>query len=202
MSEIESKNEVIVPVKKVRKSRKYIEGEVILVDEEKLATPLPKEVSLTKANKVLKEKRPLTEKQQVNLKNLIELNRKRREESLAEREVIPSTLPEGKAVVTVKEKRSYKVKPVDTNSDMMEMIMEKMKMMEKSLSKPKTPKAKYERKKFVKQITTEEDTTDFNDTDVEEKVSRKMNERSMNLHELEQKLQNSNAYVRNNLSIF
>ena len=202
MSDLEEKNIIITPAKKVRKSRKYIEGEVILVDEEKLATPLPKEVSLTKANKVLKEKRPLTEKQQVNLKNLIELNRKRREESLAEREVIPSDIPEGKAVVTVKEKRTYKVKPVNTSPDLMEKIMEKMEKMEKCMVKPKTPKAKYERKKFVKQVTTEDDTTDFNDTDVDEKVSRKMNERSMNLHELEQKLQNSNAYVRHNLSIF
>ena len=218
----EVKNEVLPPVKKERKSRrKYVEGEVILVDQEKLQQPLPSEVSLTKANKVLKQKRELSDKQKDNLKKLIELNRVRREESLKQREDIPDPVPEGKAVVTIKSKRTYSKQPQqvqqvqNVQNDYMEKMMERLNGIEQKLERPHQPKESKERKerprrtrtkpekKFVKEEedTTELDSTEL-DTDKEETINKKVQNRLHQIKEIENKLQNTNSYTRSGLSIF
>jgi hypothetical protein len=87
------------------RSKKVVQdGDTLLVDKSKIPAKYL-EVPAKEINKLLtkpREKKPLSEKQQANLQRLIELNKKRREEKLAQMKVNVDDLgeiPEDKVVV-------------------------------------------------------------------------------------------------------
>ena len=83
------------------------DGEVVLVDRSKVATPKPiMEVSHSQAEK-MRPKRPLSEKQQENLKKLIERNKAKALEWKAKVPEKLEEIPEDKVAVQVKPKRKY-----------------------------------------------------------------------------------------------
>jgi hypothetical protein len=104
-----------IPKKKSRKRENHVDGEIVFVQEEKL--PPPQVVSATKMDKELRPKKPLSEKQQENLKRLIELNKTRREEKLSitakeklndpKTYEVPTEIPDGMIPVVVKAKQKY-----------------------------------------------------------------------------------------------
>lgn len=90
------------------RSKKVVQdGDTLLVDKAKIPAKYI-EVPAKEINKLLtkpREKKPLSEKQQANLQRLIEMNKRRREEKLAQMKVNVDELgeiPEDKVVVKVR----------------------------------------------------------------------------------------------------
>jgi len=99
-------------------------GEVVLMNkpapkppkEKPLPPPPPqpiiKEISATKYEKEVREKKPLSEKQKANLEKLIERNKARAVERRATiSDAIPEVIPEDKILVKIMPKRVYNRKP-------------------------------------------------------------------------------------------
>jgi hypothetical protein len=207
-----------------------VEGEVILVDQSKLdekgivAEEKVIELSGSQAQ-TLKPKRPLTDKQKLNVLKLNEFNKSRKEARLQDETLehsfeIPETIPEGKVAVKVKPIKEYTF----TKKKMLEhmlLVNQKLIDLDKKLSSPapvpvlipapvpqnevvipKKPKFKRQPRRVVSDSeTTELDDTEL-DTDVEEVVHRKINKRLNSIKQIENQLQQTNKYVRNGLSVF
>ena len=74
--------------------------------------PLIKEISSTKYEKEVREKKPLSEKQKANLEKLIERNKARAVERRATiSDAIPEVIPEDQILVRIMPKRVYNRKP-------------------------------------------------------------------------------------------
>jgi hypothetical protein len=126
------------------------DGEVVLVDRSKVAAPKPiMEVSHSQAEK-MRPKRPLSEKQQENLKKLIERNKAKALEWKAKVPEKLEEIPEDKVAIQVKPKRKYNrtmphplsnlPKPVEIE-EVKEEVKEvkEVKPRKKYVRKPKTP---------------------------------------------------------------
>ena len=205
-----------------------VEGEVILVDQAKLnekglvADEKVIELSGSQAQ-TLKTKRPLTEKQKLNVIKLNEFNKNRKEARLQDETLehsfeIPETIPEGKVAVKVKPIKEYTF----TKKKMLEhmlLVNQKLIDLDQKLSSqavpvpvsvpaqneivvPKKPKFKRQPRRVVSDSeTTELDDTEL-ETDAEDVVHRKINKRLNSIKQIENQLQQTNKYVRNGLSVF
>ena len=140
-------------LKKSRKRENHVDGEFVFVEEEKL--PPPVVVSATKMDKELRPKKPLSEKQQENLKRLIELNKTRREEKLSitakeklndpKTYEVPTEVPDGMIPVVVKAKQKYNKTGKYSKSNSSENqndLEEKFNQLQLELNELKTRKSK------------------------------------------------------------
>jgi hypothetical protein len=200
-------------------------GEVVLVSKSavppvkpiKLPPPPPpepliKEISATKYEREMREKKPLSEKQKANLERLIEANKKRALERRAVvKETVPEAIPEDKVMVRIKPKRPYQRKPKneiimpDTETET-ETEYEPEPVRRKP-TKPKKPvKAKPVKKtyRYDTETTSQDESTD-SDSDDDEKVQKygaKVEKRLEAVRSIDQRLQQIKNPYAGKLSIF
>lgn len=178
------------------------QGDVLVLPVEKVQERVPENVisvSHTEAERILREKKPRSEKQIEATKRLVEANKKRAEEKRksklealelenrlkaqpAPAEKIVEKLQnieekEGQAVVVVKPKRVYKprTKKIITKTEIVEAPTETED--EEPKPRPKIVKVanvgkKKQSRKFETSIASDEETTEYDTTDVEEKVEK------------------------------
>jgi len=222
--------EVRVAKRSLKGAKNIVEGEIILVDKEKVeAKGLPTdqhvlEVGGEMATK-LKAKRPQSEAQKAHTQRLVELNKARKQKRLEQPELehtftVPDTIPEGKVLIKVKQNQNTRTAVRQELLDHLKLMNDKLHELDAKVSmrndlprneivvpepKPEpAPKGRKPRK--PRRPVESEDTTDLEetelDTDVEESVHRKINKRLNSLKQIENQLKNTNKYVARGLSVF
>ena len=222
--------EVRVAKRSLKGAKNIVEGEIILVDKEKVeAKGLPTdqpvlEVGGEMATK-LKAKRPQSEAQKAHTQKLVELNRARKQKRLEQPELehsftVPETIPEGKVLIKVKPNQNTRTAVRQELLDHLKLMNDKLQELDAKVSmrtvpaneprneivqpEPQAPNGRKPRK--PRKPVESEDTTDLEetelDTDVEESVHRKINKRLNSLKQIESQLQNTNKYVARGLTVF
>jgi hypothetical protein len=205
------------PKRKSKKVSHAIDGQVVLVDENKVPEETH-EVSSKLYEKQLRPKKEMSEKQRANLERLIEMNRKKREDKKAQEEkeafTIPDEIPDGKKAVVIKSKRPYnkteKVakEVVDTIQNKNQSLEEKIDRMIEEFKKPKEVKPKEVKPKKPKytrpikwkepqtetETETEEtemsdDNSDMNSDMDYHKIEKKVNKRVEKIKQLDHTIQ-------------
>jgi hypothetical protein len=212
--------------KKSRKRENHVDGEIVFVQEEKL--PPPVVVSATKMDKELRPKKPLSEKQQENLKRLIELNKTRREEKLSitakeklndpKTYEVPTEVEDGMIPVVVKAKQKYNKTGKYSKSNPSESNLEdngvgdlrsKFNQLQLELNELKTRKSKpLPNSKRIKKVNysyseseSESEPETETDSDIDySKIKKKIDKRVKKIDEIDRKISSANKY--SNLSIF
>jgi len=218
----------LIKKQKSRKRENHVDGEVVFVQEEKIQVVTPQVVSSTKMDKELRPKKQLSEKQQENLKRLIELNKTRREEklSLAAKEKlndpktyeVPTEVPDGMVPVVVKAKQKYNKtgnyskykKEADQKAleEKFNQIQSELNELKKKQSPKNLPKKARRVKKKVAYSDSESDSesnselpTETEESDVDySKIKKKIQKRVEVIQDLDRKISSANKYT--NLSIF
>ena len=221
--------EVRVAKRSLKGAKNIVEGEIILVDKEKVeAKGLPTdqpvlEVGGEMATK-LKAKRPQSEAQKAHTQKLVEINRARKQKRLEQPELehsftVPETIPEGKVLIKVKQNQNTRTAVRQELLDHLKLMNDKLQELDAKVSmrtpeprneivqpEPKQEPPKGRKPRKPRKPVESEDTTDLEetelDTDLEESVHRKINKRLNSLKQIENQLQNTNKYVARGLSVF
>lgn len=205
-------------------------GEVVLVQKPVAVAEPPKirEISQKQYEK-LRPKKPLSEKQQENLKKLVERNKQRAVERRAVvTNAVPDVVPEDQELVIVKPKRKYTRKPKEepkneiiqpsdtetaTESESEPEVRRPVPLKRTNTPKPKPKKAtkKPVKYKYETETTSNDEWSDNDNSDDEDyedprvqKYQAKAQARIHAVQQIDQRLQQlkKNPYENRNLGVF
>jgi len=205
-------------------------GEVVLVQKPVAVAEPPKirEISQKQYEK-LRPKKPLSEKQQENLKKLVEKNKQRAIERRAVvTNAIPEVVPEGHELVVIKPKRKYTRKPKEepkneiiqpsdtetaTESESEPEVRKPLPLKRTNTPKPKPKKVapkKPVKYKYETETTSNDDWSDDDNSDEDyedprvQKYQQKAQARIQAVQQIDQRIQQlkKNPYENRNLGVF
>lgn len=190
--------EVRVAKRSLKGAKNIVEGEIILVDKEKVeAKGLPTdqgvlEVGGEMATK-LKAKRPQSEAQKAHTQRLVELNKARKQKRLEQPELehtftVPETIPEGKVLIKVKPNQNTRTAVRQELLDHLKLMNDKLQELDAKVSmrtvpaneprneivqpepQPKQEPPKGRKPRKPRKPVESEDTTDLEETELDTDV--------------------------------